>query len=158
MKKFHTEFNLLTQKLNLYKEIEDLSQQMPSLLDADELITMFEKRHKLLLDVKKIDNTLTNLLETQPLLKDTINIEAKRQDLDSDYRSIYDLSFKIKGIINRVVKNDHLIRDHIEYQKEQVLSKIKNLNQSPETVAVKYNFGVQTSQSNYNSSKKSRFI
>lgn len=157
MKKYNTEFTLLVEKLNYYKEIEEITSQM-SILDVDDILISLKKRETLLNKSAKVDKTLSELLEKNSFLKDVINSNCRRQDLDDELRSIFDLSFSIKAIINRLQKNENLLRDHLELQKKQVLAKIEKLNKSPDTVAVKYNTGVQTLHNNPTSIKKNRFI
>lgn len=157
MQTYTTEYTLLQEKVELYKQIELLSEQMIT-ANVDDFIDCYEERGSLLEKVSKIDVEIAEFLVTNKLLKDVLNIECSRLDLDDDHKKMYDLSFKIKGAINRILRNDASVQENMRFQKEKLLKDIENLNKSPQTVAGKYNKAVQTSQTSPNLSRNSRFI
>lgn len=157
MKTYNIEFNILTQEFNLFREIEDITSQM-SILDAEGIIKAVADREVLIEQIIELDETLCIYLDKDPALSDAVNIISSRQDLTGELLTMYDLAFKIKGVTNRIRRYDESIRENMEFQKQKILNKIENLNQSTGCVANKYNTGVTTSRVNTLDTKKNRFI
>lgn len=157
MKIYNAEYTLLSEKLNVFKELEVITESM-CILDVDNIIKAVESRERLLENIFKIDAELLVFFEKDQKLSDCVNLVSSRLDLSDELLAMYDLSFKIRGCVNRIRKNENQIREYMQFQKDQILSKIESLNQSASSVANKYHSGVQTSRTNSLNSKKNRFI
>lgn len=157
MKIYNDAYLLLEKKLQLFMEITQITDTMIT-LDADGLFDAVNQREQILAQIQAIDNNINNLSLENSLLLDSINNTCSKDSLSSILQDIYDISFKIKGLITKLVRNEESIRVYIENEKQEILDKIQNLNQSSNSVASKYSQGVQTSQQNIANSKKNRFI
>lgn len=157
MKNYKLETELVLKKLAIYQEIEQITDTM-SIQNIDQLIDSVQKREKLIMRAEIIDDSLFEYTDKDINLKNALNIDCKLDDLNDELKFIYETSFKIKAIINRLLRNEGVIREYMEFQKDSLLQKIESLNQSTTSVASKYSMGLQTAVPPTNNSKKSRFI
>ncbi len=144
---------LLSQKQALFLEIEEITSHM-SLQEVDALVESMERRGNLLNIIADLDIQLKESCATDNLLQQAINHECRKTDLPINLAPIYDLSLSIKGIIMRIGNNDETIRIHLDFEKERILSKIQQLNQSSGVVADRYHRSMTTG--NHLSAKQSK--
>lgn len=134
---------LLAQKKQLFLELESVTADM-SLYQVNELAECMEKRSRLLQQVEQIDAELKLMCITDEELRQVLNNRCPREGLSPQLSALYDASLSIKAVVNRMMKNDDAIKEHLEYEKQRITQKIEELNQIGAVVAGKYYRSVQT--------------
>lgn len=148
---------LLAQKKQLFLELESVTADM-SLYQVEELAECMEKRSRLLQQVEQADDELRLICSADEQLRQVLNNQCSREELSPTLAALYDASLSIKAVVNRMMKNDDAIKEHLEYEKQRITQKIEELNQSGAVVADKYYRSVQTAINRPLGSGKDRMI
>ena len=143
MKDYSTEMGLLAQKKQLFLELEAVTADMP-LYQVEELAECMEERGRLLKKIEQIDEELRTRFASDEPLHSALNNQCDREGLSPALRELYDASLGVKAVVNRIIKNESAITDHLEYEKQRITQKMEELNQSGGVVADKYYRSVQT--------------
>lgn len=128
---------LLEEKKDLFLEMEQVSEKMLS-MNADELGEACSQRQKILDQVQEIDRVLKNICREDEDARRAMNHEVQPQDQEDDLKALYEMSFSVKAVVNRIVREEEARRNHIEQERDVIKHKIEELNQSGTSVAKQY--------------------
>lgn len=135
---------LLEEKKELFLEMEQVSEKM-LLMDADELTQACSQRQKILDQVQEIDRVLKGMCQEDEEARLVMNHEVQPEAEDKALKALYEMSFAVKAVVNRIVREEEARRNHIEQQRDAIKHKIEELNQSGSSVARQY---LQTAKMN----------
>ena len=135
---------LLEEKKELFLEMEQVSEKM-LLMDADELTQACSQRQKILDQVQEIDRVLKGMCQEDEEARLVMNHEVQPEAEDKALKALYEMSFAVKAVVNRIVREEEARRNHMEQQIDAIKHKIEELNQSGSSVARQY---LQTAKMN----------
>lgn len=135
---------LLEEKKELFLEMEQVSEKM-LLMDADELTQACSQRQKILDQVQEIDRVLKGMCQEDEEARLVMNHEVQPEAEDKALKALYEMSFAVKAVVNRIVREEEARRNHVEQQRDAIKYKIEELNQSGSSVARQY---LQTAKMN----------
>lgn len=135
---------LLEEKKELFLEMEQVSEKM-LLMDADELTQACSQRQKILDQVQEIDRVLKGVCQEDEEARLVMNHEVQPEAEDKALKALYEMSFAVKAVVNRIVREEEARRNHMEQQRDAIKYKIEELNQSGSSVARQY---LQTAKMN----------
>lgn len=135
---------LLEEKKELFLEMEQVSEKM-LLMDADELAQACSQRQKILDQVQEIDRVLKGMCQEDEEARLVMNHEVQPEAEDKALKALYEMSFAVKAVVNRIVREEEARRNHMEQQRDAIKYKIEELNQSGSSVARQY---LQTAKMN----------
>ena len=135
---------LLEEKKELFLEMEQVSEKM-LLMDADELAQACSQRQKILDQVQEIDRVLKGMCQEDEEARLVMNHEVQPEAEDKALKALYEMSFAVKAVVNRIVREEEARRNHMEQQRDAIKYKIEELNQSGTSVARQY---LQTAKMN----------
>ncbi|HJC72336.1 MAG TPA: hypothetical protein H9698_06040 [Candidatus Ruthenibacterium merdavium] len=135
---------LLEEKKELFLEMEQVSEKM-LLMDADELTQACSQRQKILDQVQEIDRVLKGMCQEDEEARLVMNHEVQPEAEDKALKALYEMSFAVKAVVNRIVREEEARRNHMEQQRDAIKYKIEELNQSGSSVARQY---LQTAKMN----------
>ena len=135
---------LLEEKKELFLEMEQVSEKM-LLMDADELTQACSQRQKILDQVQEIDRVLKGMCQEDEEARLVMNHEVQPEAEDKALKALYEMSFAVNAVVNRVVRGEEARRNHMEQQRDAIKYKIEELNQSGSSVARQY---LQTAKMN----------
>lgn len=128
---------LLQEKKQLYSRFEHITNEM-SALSPDDFQASMEAREGVLTQIKELDNRVIGLCYEDDAARHALNAQCDRGALAEDLAQIYDTSMSVRGIMNRILKNESTLRQMMEDHRAKILEKIEELNTSGLSVADKY--------------------
>lgn len=152
---FRRILELLIEKKNLFVQFELATEPM-LIGDVDECEQCMEIRTRCMEKIEAIDGEIGTLIVGQVPLRRALNHDCSREELPSELRSIYDASFEVKAVANRLLKNSDGILMHLEDEKQRITDKIEEISQSGSSVAGHYYDSVRMggTRSSYPSMRK----
>lgn len=128
---------LLQEKKQLYSRFEQITNEM-SALSPDDFQLSMNAREATLNQIKALDSQIVPLCYDDDSARHALNAQCDRGALAEDLAQIYDASMSVRGIMNRILKNESTLRQLMEDHKANILDKIEELNASSLSVADKY--------------------
>ncbi len=147
----------LSEKYACFLSLEELSipMQYETVGVLEELMI---KRGELFEKISQIDAKLHQLTQNDEYCRRVIALRVSRKDISLNLRNIYHMSLQCKLSVNRLLKNEDVIRLHLENEKQRVMEQVKELNQNGSNLAARYHFSVQTGKNRTVSTLKNRLI
>lgn len=135
----------LSEKYACFLTLEELSipMQYETVGVLEELII---KRSELFEKISQIDARIHHLTQDDDYCRKVIALRVSRKDISLNFREIYHMSLQCKLSVNRLLKNEDVIRLHLKNEKQRVMEQVKELNQNTSNLAAKYHSSVQTGQ------------
>ena len=144
MKDLERMLELLEQKRLHFLEYEKEMEDLP-LLPVEEMEACVERGGVIIDKVKELDDRLNQLLqENGPLALSAVNHDCDRGQLDGALGKLYDVSLGVKAVASRILENDGMIRQRIEYERDLAMEKIKEINTQASSVAGRYQRSTET--------------
>ena len=145
--------NLLLAKQELFLEVERITNEIFD-VSLDSINPLLETRGKVIEQVIFIDDKIKVLIGGDEYLRSVLNCTCDMSDLSDELKELVEESLRAKAVANRIIKNEDSVRLRIENERDSMLDKIENLNQSSSTVAQSYKRSVETGIPQKISSKK----
>ena len=144
MKELEQMLDLLEQKKSYFLHYEKEMESLP-LLPVDELEDCIQRGEVIIKKIQELDGKLSQLAQQGgALARSAINNECDRGQLSPDLGRLYDASMGVKAVASRILKNDGMIRERIEYERDKAMESIKDINQRASSVAGRYQRTTQT--------------
>ncbi len=127
----------LQEKTKLLSEVERITESM-AVVPQEELLTCTEKRGKLVDEIKLLDDKLREFAGMDNNIRSVLNNFCEKDDLTEELSKVYIEVLAVNAVLNRINKNDDVIKNRIEYEREKILNKIQSFNQSGEAATQRY--------------------
>jgi hypothetical protein len=127
----------LREKVKLLSEVEKITDSM-AVVPQEELLHCTEKRGKLIDEIKAIDDKLREFAGMDNEVRSVLNNNCEKDDLTPELSKIYIEVLSVNAVLNRINKNDDVIKNRIEYERERLLNKIQTFNQGGEAATQRY--------------------
>lgn len=138
-----TLLGLLARKKECFLQVEAITEEM-AVVGVEELSACMDRRARLLETVGGLDEEIRALAAGRPELLAALNHTVGRAGLPPSSARLYDASLSVKTVVNRIRKNEETVREHLELEKQRILSRMEELNRSGPAVAEQYRRSVQT--------------
>ena len=127
----------LREKTRLLSEVEKVTESM-AVVPQEELLACTEKRGKLIDEIKLLDDKLREFAGMDNDIRTVLNNACEKNDLTEDLSKVYVEVLSVNAVLNRINKNDDVIKNRIQYEKEKILNKIQAFNQGGEAATQRY--------------------
>ncbi len=134
---------LLEKKQKLFLEVEKITDEMNE-SHIDRITELLEKRGEYLEQVILLNNQIKPIIAENESLGDVINCSCEMSSLKGELKELFELSLRVRAIVNRIVKNEDIVRLKIDSERESLLQRIEILNSSSTSVAESYKRSVNT--------------
>ena len=141
MKNSHELKKLLQEKEDLFFQIERITYEI-SEAPIDQINELLDTRGNLLEQVIRSDNKIKSLVDEN--LKSVLDCSCDISGLSEEQKELFEKALSIKAVVNRIVKNEDIIRLRIENERDSLLKRIETMNNSSKTVAESYKRSVKT--------------
>lgn len=147
--------NLLQKKQELFLNVEAITNDINE-FPIDRITELLEKRGEALEQVVLIDNQIQTLVGDNENLKSVLSCTCEISELQGESKELFEQVLRIKAIVNRIIKNEDMVRLKIENERDSLLNKIETINSSSNSIAESYKRSVNTgfSQGNTSNTKK----
>ena len=148
--------NLLHKKQELFLDVEAITNEINE-FSIDRITELLEKRGEALEQVVLIDNQIKMIVGDNDKLQSVLSCTCEISELQGEPKELFEEVLRIKAIVNRIIKNEDIIRLKIESERDSLLNKIETINSSSNSIAESYKRSVNTgfSQGNIGNTKKS---
>ena len=143
MQQIETILQFLDEKKSLFLQFEQESEQMCFCL-PDEIEGHMEQRLALQKKIQDLDQQLSALYESLPEAAQAVSNQEDFSDLPATLRPVYDRSLEIKGVINRILQNEPMLKERLELERADLLKKLEENKKSSGSVAQKYYNSIHT--------------
>lgn len=149
---------LLKEKKIIALELEELTNKLCS--QNIETLPNVSKAHGIACEkIKNITQEISDLCKDDIELRNALNHVSDKSDLSLELDRLFDLSFSIKTIANRISKLDAIVTLHLESEKSRIVSSIEHLNsEDVSTKASKYQISAATVPTNKHLDQKSKWV
>ncbi len=127
----------LREKTKLLSEVEKITDSM-AVVPQEELLACTEKRGKLVDEIKLLDDKLREFAGMDDGIRSVLNNFCEKDDLTEELSKVYVEVLSVNAVLNRINRNDDVIKNRIEYEKEKILNKIQTFNQGGEAATQRY--------------------
>ena len=110
----------------------------------DEIEGHMEQRLALQKKIQDLDQQLSALYESLPEAAQAVSNQEDFSDLPATLRPVYDRSLEIKGVINRILQNEPMLKERLELERADLLKKLEENKKSSGSVAQKYYNSIHT--------------
>lgn len=135
--------NLLQKKRKLFLEVEEITNEMNE-SHIDTITELLEKRGKALEQVIELEAQIKPIIDDDESLNSVLNCSCDMASLKGEIKELFEEALRVRAIVNRIIKNEDIVRLKIESERESLLNKIETLNNSSISVAESYKRSVKT--------------
>lgn len=131
------------QRLNhihsLLLEYEDETLPL-STCPIDDIDDYIEKRSAIMEKIVLQNKAIQNECDSEPtgLLKAAAFCSCDRSDLSEELREIFDAKLMVNAVLTRIISAEKQASERIAFERDELISKIKSMNQSANANAAKY--------------------
>ncbi len=137
MSNLENAIDYLREKTSLLKEVEKITELM-AVVPQEELLDFTEKRGNLIDDIKSIDDRLREIAGLDSTIRAVLNNDCEKDELSPEFSKLYVEVLTVNAVLNRINRNDDVIKNRIEYERTKILNKIQAFNQGGEAATQRY--------------------
>ena len=134
---------LLQKKQALFLDVEKITNEM-SESPIDKIDELLEKRGEALEQVIELEAQIKAILAEDESLSSVVSCTCDMAALKGEMKDLFEESLRVRAIVNRIIKNEDIVRLRIESERDSLLHKIETLNSSSISVAESYKRSVNT--------------
>ncbi len=135
--------NLLRKKRDLFLEVEAITQDI-NVGPIDRFNELLEKRGEALEQVILTDNQIKAITDGNEVLQSVLNCTCEISELQGELKELFEEVLSVKAIVNRIIKNEDIVRLRLESERDSLLNRIETINSSSNSVAESYKRSVET--------------
>ncbi len=137
MSNLQNAIDYLREKTSLLKEVEKITELM-AVVPQEELLDYTEKRGKYIDEIKSVDDRLREIAGLDSDIRAVLNNNCEKDDLTPELSKLYVEVLAVNTVLNRINRNDDVIKNRIEYERTKILNKIQTFNQGGEAATQRY--------------------